>query len=120
MEQLTNLSNCQIQDILEDLGMLENGNCPYTAEEIFKAGIEYAIDKGLVHNTLCNKLSLNNMKKYIDKDALVLELEKRRNRNSKNKLNIAAALEDNYLLSFIESSKVKEVDLEKEIEDNIE
>lgn len=44
---LLNLSNCQVQDILEELGMLENGNCPYTAEEIFKAGMEYAIDKGL-------------------------------------------------------------------------
>jgi hypothetical protein len=32
-----NLSNHQVQDILEELGMLENGNCPYTAEEIFKA-----------------------------------------------------------------------------------
>lgn len=48
MEQfLLNLSNHQVQDILEELGMLENGNCPYTAEEIFKAGMEYAIDKGL-------------------------------------------------------------------------
>ena len=28
--------------------MLENGNCPYTSEEIFKAGMEYAIDKGLL------------------------------------------------------------------------
>lgn len=49
MEQfLLNLSNCQVQDILEELGMLENGNCPYTAEEIFKAGMEYAVDKGLL------------------------------------------------------------------------
>ena len=49
MEQfLLNLSNHQVQDILEELGMLENGNCPYTAEEIFKAGIEYAINKGLL------------------------------------------------------------------------
>lgn len=43
-----NLSNHQVQDILEELGMLENGNCPYTAEEIFKVGMEYAINKGLV------------------------------------------------------------------------
>lgn len=28
--------------------MLENGNCPYTAEEIFKAGMEYAINKELL------------------------------------------------------------------------
>ena len=48
MEFLLNLSNHQVQDILEELGMLENGNCPYTAEEIFKAGMEYAINKGLL------------------------------------------------------------------------
>ena len=37
------LSNHQVQDILDDMGMIdENGNCPYTAEEIFKAGVEYA------------------------------------------------------------------------------
>ena len=40
-----NLSNHQAQDILEELGMLEDGYCPYTAEEIFKAGMEYAINK---------------------------------------------------------------------------
>lgn len=38
------LSNHQVQDILDDMGMIdENGNCPYTAEEIFKAGVEYAM-----------------------------------------------------------------------------
>ena len=42
---LSELGNHQTQDILEDMGMLdENGNCPYTAEEIFKAGMEYAMD----------------------------------------------------------------------------
>jgi hypothetical protein len=42
---LSKLGNNQTQNILEDMGMLdENGNCPYTAEEIFKAGMEYAID----------------------------------------------------------------------------
>ena len=51
---------------------------------------------------------------YIDKDALVAEIEKRRSRNSKNKLFLAAAIEDNYLLSFIDDLEVKEVDLEKE------
>lgn len=41
---LSELGNNQVQDILEDMDMLdENGNCPYTAEEIFKAGMEYAI-----------------------------------------------------------------------------
>ena len=36
------LSNHEIQDILDDLGMIdENGNCPYTAEEIFRASMEW-------------------------------------------------------------------------------
>lgn len=49
MEQFSlNLSNHQIQDILEELGMLEDGNCPYTAEELFREGAEYAIDKVLL------------------------------------------------------------------------
>jgi len=49
MEQfLLNLSNHQIQDILQEIGMLEDGNCSYTAEEIFKAGMEYAINKGIL------------------------------------------------------------------------
>lgn len=43
---LLNLSNHQIQDILQDLGMIdEDDTCQYTAEEIFKAGIEYVIKK---------------------------------------------------------------------------
>ena len=42
---LSELGNNQTQDILDDMGMIdENGNCPYTAEEIFKAGMEYAIE----------------------------------------------------------------------------
>jgi hypothetical protein len=45
MGTLSELGNNQTQDILEDMGMIdENGNCPYTAEEIFKAGMEYAIN----------------------------------------------------------------------------
>lgn len=45
MGTLSELGNNQTQDILEDMGMLdENGNCPYTSEEIFKAGMEYAIN----------------------------------------------------------------------------
>ena len=47
-EILVNLSNSQVQDILEELGMLEDGNCSYTAEEIFIAGMEYAINNGLL------------------------------------------------------------------------
>ena len=50
--------------------------------------------------------------KLIDKDALVAEIKKRRSKNSKNKLNIAAAFEDNYLLSFLDTLEVKEVDLD--------
>ena len=48
------------------------------------------------------------MEQYIPKSALVAEIEKRRNRNSKNKLNLAAAFEDNYLLSFLDTLEVKE------------
>jgi len=55
------------------------------------------------------------MAQYISKSDLVAEIEKRRNRNSKNKLNLAAAFEDNYLLSFIDTLEVKEVDLESEL-----
>lgn len=55
---LLNLSNHQAQDILEELGMLENGNCPYTAEEILKAGMEYAINKGL--SWLDNKIDFEH------------------------------------------------------------
>ena len=42
MSFLSEIGNNQIQDILDDMGMLdENGNCPYTAEEIFREGMEY-------------------------------------------------------------------------------
>ena len=49
------------------------------------------------------------MKQYIDKDALVAEIEKRRSKNAGNKLNLAASFEDNYLLSFLDTLEVKEV-----------
>ena len=55
--------------------------------------------------------------KLIDKDKLAAEIEKRRSKNSKNKLNLAAAFEDNYLLSFLDTLEVEEVDLEKEFYD---
>lgn len=54
------------------------------------------------------------MSKYIDKSIIIKEIMKRRDKNSKNKLNLAAAFEDNYLLSFIDNIEVKEVNLEKE------
>ena len=49
------------------------------------------------------------MGQYINKDILVAELEKRRDKNTRNKLNLAAAFEDNYLLSFLNSLEVKEI-----------
>lgn len=49
------------------------------------------------------------MKQYIDKDALVAEIEKRRDKNARNRLNLAAAFEDNYLLSFLDTLEVKEI-----------
>ena len=50
------LSNHEVQDILEDMNMIDNnGNCPYTAEEIFNAGVEYAFN-----------ISLNWLKDNID------------------------------------------------------
>lgn len=48
------------------------------------------------------------MEKYISKSALVEELEKRRDKNTRNKLNLAAAFEDNYLLSFLNTLEVKD------------
>ena len=56
--------------------------------------------------------------KLIDKSALVAEIEKRRKKNARNKLNLAAAFEDNYLLSFIDTLEVKVVDLDLENENN--
>jgi len=59
---LLNISNHQLQNILEDMDMLDdNGNCPYTAEEILKAGMEYAVNKN------CEWLR-NNWRKYVYKD----------------------------------------------------
>ena len=44
MGMLSEIGNHQIQDILDDMGMIdEHGYCPYTAEEIFRAGMEYSI-----------------------------------------------------------------------------
>ena len=57
------------------------------------------------------------MEQYISKSALIAEIEKRRSKNARNRLNLAAAFEDNYLLSFLNTLEVKEVDLEKEIEE---
>jgi len=38
--EYTGLSRHQAEDILDELGMIdEKGNCPYTADEIFNAGV---------------------------------------------------------------------------------
>ena len=61
IKELSGLGNNQVQDILEDMGMLdENGNCPYTAEEVFKAGMEYSIN-----------ISKKWLQENIDDDVLV-------------------------------------------------
>lgn len=45
---LSLLGNNKVQDILEEMGMIDDdGNCPYTAEEIFKAGIAYAYKQSI-------------------------------------------------------------------------
>lgn len=45
IKDISKIGNNQLQDILEELGMIdENSNCPYTAEEILRAGMEYAIE----------------------------------------------------------------------------
>ena len=49
------------------------------------------------------------MEQYIPKSALVAEIERRRSKNAKNKLNLAASFEDNYLLSFLDTLEVKEI-----------
>lgn len=49
------------------------------------------------------------MAHLIDKDALIAEIEKRRDKNARNKLNLAASFEDNYLLSFLDTLEVKEI-----------
>lgn len=55
-EYTLELSNHEVQDILDDMNMIDdNGNCPYTAEGIFNAGIEYAF-----------KVSLNWLKDNMD------------------------------------------------------
>ncbi len=49
------------------------------------------------------------MAQYINKSAVVAEIERRRDKNARNKLNLAASFEDNYLLSFLDTIEVKEV-----------
>ena len=57
------------------------------------------------------------MAQYINKAALVAEIEKRRKKNARNKLNLAASFEDNYLLSFLDTLDVKkDVDLKEDVD----
>ena len=58
------------------------------------------------------------MTQYIDKDALVAEIEKRRNFDKELKL-YSRLDECNGILSFIDALEVKEVDLDKAIDDYI-
>lgn len=54
-KKLSEIGNHQIQDILDNMGMIdENGNCPYTVEEIFRAGMEYSIN-------ICKKWLIDNV-----------------------------------------------------------
>ena len=63
---MVELSNHQVQDILDDMGMIdENGNCPYTAEEIFKAGVEYA-EKEIIEK--CWRWITENFYEYYPED----------------------------------------------------
>ena len=55
------------------------------------------------------------MAHLIDKDQIAAEIEKRRSKNAKNKLNLAASFEDNYLLSFLDTLETKNGNLEKEL-----
>lgn len=52
----------------------------------------------------------------IDKDKVAAEIKKRRDKNARNKLNVAA-FEDNYLLSFLNTIDVKkDVDLKEDVD----
>lgn len=54
IDAVAKLSNNHLQDILYERGIIdEQGNCPYTAEEIFREGIEWSFDK------VCEWLSCN-------------------------------------------------------------
>lgn len=70
--KLETLGNQQVQNILNDLGMIdENGCCPYTAEEIFKSGIEWYISQQNTTDYVEESVSWfkNNWREYINVDA---------------------------------------------------
>ena len=55
---------------------------------------------------------------YIDKAALVAEIKRRRESNAKERY-FGRLVEDNYFLDFLDTLEVKEVDLEKELVEEI-
>lgn len=61
------------------------------------------------------------MKQYIDKSALVAEIKSRMKRNQKTLTRDASAAyyEDGFIIDIINSLEVKEVDLDKEIQQHI-
>lgn len=84
--------------------------------QVLKSIEDRAVD--FPNMTACDWAAIAAAKKYlsnyIDKNTLVAEIEKRRSKNSKNKLNLSAAFEDNYLLSFINTIGAKKVVAEQE------
>ena len=54
---------------------------------------------------------------YISKSALVAEINRRRESNAKERY-FGRLVEDNYFLDFLDTLEVKEVDLEKEINEH--
>jgi len=59
------------------------------------------------------------MSQYIDKDALVAEIEQRKNKNQKicTSEGSGAYYEDGFILDIINTLEVKEVDLEEELDE---
>jgi hypothetical protein len=79
--------------------------------QVLKSIEDRAVD--FPNMTACDWVAIaaakRHLSNYIDKAILVAEIEKRRDKNTRNKLNLAAAFEDNYLLSFLNSLEVKEI-----------
>lgn len=86
--------------------------------QVLKSIEDRAVD--FPNMTACDWVAIaaakRHLSNYIDKSALITEIEKRRDKNSKNKLNLPAAFEDNYLIDYINNLQVKEVNLEQKIQ----
>ena len=62
-------SKNQIQDILDDLGMLdENGYCPHTAEEIFQEGMIYVLNNRKQIDEHFYNLALKDVNKKVKEE----------------------------------------------------